>query len=383
MAEPVTPPASGGILALPSRIAALPAAARERAERIYDVRLVQPHTDPPPALETWLTERFGSADAVRVQTVLKVTNRVTLEATLFAPLRAKRPIDGRGDGDDRDARLAGDIAATMGDPFCAPETGTPANTFGRVRGARTITGANAAAIDGHHGVIVFDAHDPLTFDEPLVGDLFRTARAWADRARRDDPDAANYLLIWNCLWRAGGSIVHGHAQVLVGSGAHYARLERWRRDAATHFQATGERLVDEMLAIHRDLGLAHRHSGGAWTVAHLTPVKEREVLIVGAFGSDERDPGFVSAAASALTVLRDAVGMRSFNLAVWRPPLTSDGRVPAGWEGMPPIARIVDRGDPFERPSDIGGMELYGTPVVSADPYRLIGQLAEGTRTRG
>ena len=36
------------------------------------------------------------------------------------------------------------------------------------------------------------------------------------------------------------------------------------------------------------------------------------------------------------------------------------------------MVRLVDRGDPFHRPSDIGAMELYGTPIVGSDPYDLI-----------
>ncbi len=82
--------------------------------------------------------------------------------------------------------------------------------------------------DAHHAVLVFDVHDPLAFDTETVVDLLRTGREWAERARRDDPDAVNYLLIWNCLWRAGSSIIHGHAQALLGSGSHYAAVERLR-----------------------------------------------------------------------------------------------------------------------------------------------------------
>ena len=181
-------------------------------------------TSPPPELEPWLTETFGSVEAVREQTVIKVTNPVTLEATLFAPLRARRPIDGTSTGND----LAAEIAATQDDPFCHPETGTPAEATGRIRGRRVITGANAALADAHHAVIVFDEHDPLAFDVDLVADLLQTGRAWAERTRESDPAAVNYLLVWNCLWRAGGSIIHGHAQALLGSGRHYARIERLR-----------------------------------------------------------------------------------------------------------------------------------------------------------
>jgi hypothetical protein len=38
----------------------------------------------------------------------------------------------------------------------------------------------------------------------------------------------------------------------------------------------------------------------------------------------------------------------------------------------------VDRGDPFARPSDIGAMELYGTPIVGTDPYEVVEALRPG-----
>lgn len=318
-------------------------------------------TDPPDALEPWLAEIFGSVDAVRKQTVVKVTNLATLEATLFAPLRARRPVDGPGPASD----LVSEIGAAASDPFCAPETGTPAHTYGRVRGALMVTGANAAAAEAHHAVLVFDEHDPLAFDAELVGDLFTTGWAWAEKARQTDPDSANYLLIWNCLWRAGGSIIHGHAQALLGAGRHYARLERFRRDAENYRAAHRSDLIRDLVAVHRDLGLAVGVRGVA-LLAHITPVKERELLIIGTPGMDERDPAFTDAVARALSAYRDRIGVRSFNLALWRGPL--DG----SWSEFSPMVRLVDRGDLFQRPSDIGAMELYGTPIVGSDPYELI-----------
>ena len=56
-------------------------------------------------MDTWLVEHFGSVDAVREQTVVRVLDRVTLDGTVFAPLRALRPVDGGGDGTAED-RLA-------------------------------------------------------------------------------------------------------------------------------------------------------------------------------------------------------------------------------------------------------------------------------------
>ena len=107
-------------------------------------------------------------------------------------------------------------------------------------------------------------------------------------------------------------------------------------------------------------------------LAHVTPIKERELLLVGTAGGDERDRSFIDALARTLIAYRDRIGVRSFNLAVWRPPL-GDGAEAWGW--LPPIARIVDRGDPFQRSSDIGAMELYGTPIVATDPYELLAGL--------
>lgn len=326
--------------------------------------MLQGRSDPPAELEGWLAATFGSVDAVRRQTILKVTNSVTLDATIFAPLRARRPVDGSREGRD----LASEIAATEGDPFCHPETGTPAELAGRIRGRRVMTGANAAMADAHHAVIVFDTHDPLAFDAELVVDVLATGRRWAQREHGTDPGAVNYLLIWNCLWRAGGSIVHGHAQAMLGSGRHFARIERLQRDAAAYAAQHDGDLVEELVAVHRSVGLAVDMADGVTLLANLTPTKERELLVVGSAGMEETDPRFADAVARTLIGYRDRIGVRSFNLALWRPPIVHR----SGWESIPPIVRLVDRGDPFQRPSDIGAMELYATPIVGSDPYELI-----------
>jgi hypothetical protein len=368
----LTTPASRGILGLAERIAALHPEHRRIGERLYDVRVATARTDPPPELESWLADRFGSVEAVRDQQLVHVTNLATLDAAVFAPLRARRPIDGMGSPAEDETRLREEIAATEGDPFCHPENGTPASAFGRIRGVHTVTGANAGAGDEHHGVIVFDRHDPLAVDIDLVRDVLVTGRAWADGARATSPAARSYLLIWNCLWRAGGSIVHGHAQVLLGSGRAPGHLARWRRDAAAYRRATGSGLVDDMVDLHRALGLAIDLPGGMVVLAHLTPIKERELLVIGQRSNDEREPAFGEALGSTLIAYRDVIGVRAFNLALWRPPLDNTAN---GDLELPPMVRLVDRGRPFERSSDIGAMELYGSPIVSADPFDTAAQL--------
>ncbi len=353
-------------------MAGLPDAARARAERLFEVDLRHAVTDPPPQMNPWLTQHFGSVDAVRHQTLIRVTDRISLATATFAPLRAARPIDGIAAAPN----LAAEIAATEGDPFCDPTASTPADRFGRVRGAHSMTGANAAAGESHHGVIVFERHDPLAFDTALIGDVLRVGREWATAAGADDPAARNYLLIWNCTWRAGGSIVHGHAQVLLGAGRHHGAVERLVRDAARYRELTGGSYLDDLVAAHRNLGLAEER-GGVTVLASLTPAKERELWIVGPAGADEREAPFRDVIADTLIAYRDALGVRAFNMALLRPPLGADA-APA-WRELRPIVRLVDRGDPQSRASDIGAIELLaGTTLVGCDPYETIASIRAG-----
>ena len=48
------------------------------------------------------------------------------------------------------------------------------------------------------------------------------------------------------------------------------------------------------------------------------------------------------------------------------------------WSGFPTVVRIVDRGDPANRTSDMGAMELYAASVVASDPFRVAEALRAG-----
>ncbi|MGH2492642.1 MAG: hypothetical protein ACRDF9_14185, partial [Candidatus Limnocylindria bacterium] len=197
------------ILDLEEAVASLPAGARAAAARILQISTTTGRLEPPPEMHEWIRKLFGSVDAVREQRIVRVNNQVTLEGALFNELRALRPMEVKG-GDEVRAM----IASSANDPFCRPETGTPADVFGRVEGKYGITASNVAKYDGFHGVLVFKDHDPLaSLDASAIRDHLVTARRWAERALEADPAARYYFLMWNCLWRAGGSIVHGHMQM--------------------------------------------------------------------------------------------------------------------------------------------------------------------------
>jgi hypothetical protein len=359
-ARGMTTDTRASIAELEDRIAALPPDARSAAERIFSVSTTASHLVPPPDMHEWIKKQFGSVEAVTTQQIVRVTNRVLLEGALFNDLRARRPSEVKGADEVRET-----IERSRNDPFCRPETGTPADTFGRIKGEHGITASNIAKYDAYHGVLVFDDHDPLApMDAAIVRDRLLTARRWAEAANEEDPSAKYYFVIWNCLWRAGGSIVHGHMQMTVTRGMHYPRVEMLRRRSLSYDEQQGRDYFDDLWLVHEALGLGMDYEG-ARVFPSLTPVKESEVIILGRPGEDES--ALAGAIAHVIAKYREQ-GVVAYNLALLLPPLSADGN---DWRRFPPHARLVDRGDPANKTSDIGGMELYAASVVAADPFRL------------
>jgi hypothetical protein len=355
------------IIHLPDLIHALPPDDRALADRIFDVSTTTGRLDPPEAMHTWIERSFGSADAVRAQLIVKVTNRVTLEGALFNGLRASRPLDTGVSVD-----LEREIEATAGDPFCRPEEGTPADVFGRVRGEHSITASNVAKYDGFHGLIVFDEHNPLHLTPEKVADYVSVGLEWHRKALETDPEARYPFLMWNCLWRAGGSIIHGHAQVTATRGTHYPKVERLRRAAKAYKAEHGSYYFDDLYRVHNSLALAIPTESDVRAFASLSPTKERELVVIG--GSPE-DDSLQRTVGALLEVYVRTLGVRAFNVAFYMPPLSP---VAEDWSGFPTVVYLVDRGSPANRTSDIGAMELYAASVVASDPFAVARALHDG-----
>ena len=348
------------IVGVAEAITELPADARAAAQRIFTVSETTGRLDAPAEMHAWITKLFGSVDAVSAQRIVRVTNNVTYEGALFNDLRAMRPMEVKGADEVRAT-----IESARNDPFDHPLTGTPADTFGRITGAHAITASNVAKYDGYHGVLVFSEHDPLApVSADVVRDYLITTHRWGEAALAADPAARYLFVLWNCLWRAGGSIVHGHMQMTATRGTHYPKIELLRRQAIAYAETHGRDYFDDLWLAHDALGLGVEVEG-ARLLAYLTPIKEREIVIVGRPGADEST--LAPAIARAVTAYR-AAGVVAYNMALYLPPLSPDGE---DWRRFPPIARIVDRGDPANKTSDIGAMELYAASVIAADPFRL------------
>ncbi len=355
---------ANSITDLPNLVGALSPEDATLFARLFHVAATVGEVVPPESMVGWITKQFGSVEAVRWQRIVKVTNRVTLEGTLYNELRARRPME---------APAAQDLEATIegnrGDPFCKPLEGTPADVFGRVEGQHSITASNIAKYDGFHGVVIFDEHHPLRFTRESIADALETGRRWAEAAHQADPQAVYYFFMWNCLWKSGASILHGHAQTTVSREMHYGRVEALRQAAlrygAAYGAASGGSYIEDLVRVHRSLGLA-RSLGPVEALAYLTPIKEKEIVLLG----PAADAAFAGALYSVLEAYVQRMGVRSFNVAVYTPPLAP---VEEDWSVLPGVlARIVDRGDLNNRTADVGAMELYAASVVSSDPFRVI-----------
>jgi len=360
-------------------VAALAPEDRARFDRMYDFNRSTARVLPPETMEDWIVKQFRYLSAepegtpewraevlekVGHQPIVHVLNRATCQATLFNAVRALKPVEAKDT-----TEIEKEIEKTRGGPFCRPLQLTPENTFGRIGGAKTC--ANVAAYDGWHGMVIFEEHSPLAFRDDAyrpeqVADMLATAREWAATVHAEDTEARFFFLMWNCLWKAAASIIHGHAQMVVGRKFHYGKVERLRRDAAAYRAEHGADYFADFVAVHEALGLADRRQGEAvTTLAHLTPVKERELVIVADDGLDSA--GLPQALWRALKIYT-RLDVKAFNMAVYTPPL---GDPDPAWADFPVQVYLVDRGDPATKSADIGGMELYTSSVVSSDPFAL------------
>jgi galactose-1-phosphate uridylyltransferase len=171
--------------------------------------------------------------------------------------------------------------------------------------------------------------------------------------------------MWNCLWRAGGSIIHGHAQVTATRDTHYPKVERLRRAAAAYKRQQGSDYFEDLATTHASLGLDIPLEG-VHAFASLSPIKEKELVVV---GSDPAAPALSRAVGALLQGYVHDLGVRAFNVAFYMPPLGPAEE--EDWSDFPTVVFIVDRGNPANRTSDMGAMELYAASVVASDPFRV------------
>ena len=301
-------------------------------------------------------------ERIQAQKVIKTYNKWTGEGSLFNSLRASRPGMKPQERSKEQEKVQEYIEKSKENcDFCQAEKYTPEDVFGRVQGKHCITGANIAKYDAWNSMVFFKNHNPLDFTLEELSDYIETGFKWFKKVNNHDKQFVSPIFIWNCLPKAGASQVHGHAQVLITKNVHYARTQFLRKNFRSYMQLTGRNLFRDIYNVHNALGLTLDSDVNGF--ASLTPIKEKEFIIISR-NDPSTNEGIKKAIYRVLRCYIDELGVNSFNLAISCPSF--------GETFLPYIIRIVDRGSIFKPTSDIGAMELYGSNVVSDDPYNII-----------
>ncbi|MEI6046805.1 MAG: hypothetical protein WCS37_20860 [Chloroflexota bacterium] len=347
-------------------ISKLPPTERNLCERLFLVSSGIGQLQVPPHKRASVEEIFGSYRTVERQQIVRITNRVTLETTIYNELRSSRPQQV-----DKSLDLEKLVEAGRGqaDPFNQPTEDTTADIFGRVEGAYSVTASNIAKLETWHGVVVFNEFHPHKFGPEQVIDYLLTAREWAEVAHQKDPKAIYYLFLWNCLWKAGSSVIHGHAQMCLGRDMHYGKIERLRRDAVTYRERHKRSYFNDLVQAHRALGLTADPVDMVKALTYLTPTRNREIILLTDLYSPE-----LGEALYKILAYYQSLGVTSFNVVVQMPPIRPSAE---DWNGFPVLVRIVDRGDPRNRGNDVGAIDLFAAEAVINDPFTLARGLRE------
>jgi len=322
--------------------------AKELFNRFYSFEISTGHLKIPVEMENWVKKRFGSVERVEKQRIVSIKNKFTGEHSLFNKLRSDRPIEAKS------AITLEELEEKKKCLFCNPEKQTPADVFGRVKGEYCITGSNIAKYDFFHSLIIFNEHNPLVTKKiEWIEDYLRTGERWfVEVSKCVGEKKLKKFFLWNCLWRSGASIIHGHIQ-LTASRMRYGKLEFLEKVATDYKKEFNSSYIEDLYKIHLSLGLA-RENKGERILFYLTPIKEKEIFVIRwARKSDEM-------ADTVYKLLKNYLdmGVQSFNLAIFQ---LDDYH----------IVRLVDRGSLADRNSDIGAMELYAASVISSDPFKL------------
>ena len=351
-----------------------------------------------------ISDNYDSLSFLEQQRILSVRNMWTRELSLLNPLRPYR-LEGaeplRVDTSEALPAVSRNSASSDGRPcdFCTNLTAE--DTFGVVYGKHCRTASNVAKYAKWHGLLLLKRHDDtFFFDREVIEDMFSVFRQWFRKAHIDDPTfATHHHVMWDYGARASASQPHPHMHLI--SHPHFlTRTEDTLHAAWDYTNAfPGRQYWMDVVSAHDEAQLAVRY-GSCVLLSYMSPIKERELIIVGPCPSSSKHSDMICFARlyfTALHVLRKS-GMRAFSSAIIPrpfPPFRSDndgvnsfsGRrlVTKGrpkdtaWERTvqeyPAVARVVDRGQQSDERSDVGAMEFYGAYSISADPYWIIPHL--------
>lgn len=352
--------------ALLSKVSRLNKSEKELFDRIYTLWETEGRLVPPNSMLKWVKDVFGDVESVKKQDFIKITDKITYEGSIFNELRTMRPVV----SDINLKELMELINSNTDGPFSNPLQLTPEDVFGRIKGKYCLTASNVAKYDGMHGLVIFNEHNPLNFTKEKVRDCFDVSKKWFKKAYESNNKAIYPFFTWNCLWKAGASVIHGHTQLALTEGSAYAKIEEFRHLTLRYQEEYRTNYFDDVYTIHKNIDLAFRR-GNVRTIVKITPLKEKELMLLSTSFDDE----LADMVNDILCIYKDKLGVVSFNLIIILPPLTKTYEF---WTHMPIIVKIVDRGSLTNKTTDMGSMEMYAQSIIGSNPYYVMDKLRAG-----
>lgn len=214
-----------------------------------------------------------------------------------------------------------------------------------------------------------------------LNDIFAICEEWFQCANESNNNAIFPMFSWNCKGRAGASQNHGHSHLLLAENFHYGRWEFLRNSARNYNRANpGQNYFRDLITSSNSMGLA-KNIGAATILANFTPSFGYDLLVI----SWNFDKDFRDAMDSAINLLMKRFESVTYNIGIRFPPLQNGKiRKRLDWSylkdallendaPMPFIGYLVDRGDQSNGKftSDVCGMKLYGSSIVSRDPFEV------------
>ncbi len=307
-------------------------------------------------------------ERISAQTIVKIFNKCTLEGALFNELRTCKPGASLENIEDIKRKVfvyIDEEKQKKGCDFCSPYKNTPRDIPRISKNGHTIA-ANVAKYDAYHGLVIFNEqnHNPFMFTQEDISDCLDLGYEWFMEMHNKNSRLIYPFLMWNCMPKAGASLIHAHMQLLITDDMPYAGTERLKVASKKYKKKYSSNYFRDLFSVHKSISLGFETEENNKIVVYLTPVKDKETLIF----SDNLD-GLKKSVYKVLRCFIDRLGVFAFNLGIQMPSINRNGN--DCWEGFPYIARVVDRGNPFSTGNDWGGMEIFENSVIGSDPFKV------------
>lgn len=298
----------------------------------------------------------------KLQTLIFVDNLYTLESTVFNVDRIDIP-DVWG---DYTSHVNYYVKSTQVNcDFCAVKGNTAFDTFGMMESTHSYVVSNAFKIQKFHGLAIPKNHHALLWTQVEFLDLVNSALRWFKRVHQVSPEDVYRVIYWDLLLKAGVSQMHPHMHLITSDLSYPGKWSDFHKFSMEFsLDHSGANYWTTLLQVHTWLGLTSSF-GNASLIAYLTPHCENEVIIIG----DAPTLDFFRLVYFALRAFIDILHEPSVSMGGVFPKMYADTRY---GDEMPMLFQICTRGDPVSLQSDFVAANLFGTPSVNKDPYRII-----------